>query len=87
MTVSDEELVRLWHTDETGHDIATGLGIEPRVLYAAWRRLKREDKLPRGDRYHRGNPPNPFTPFDGRPSVEGDKAEDPLLAAFKAGKR
>ena len=77
--MTDDELIRLWHTNETATNLAHEFGINEGTLLMNWRRLKKEGKLPQrvrqiSDWGHR----QPERGYDGRPSV--GEFEDPLLA-------
>jgi hypothetical protein len=76
----DDDLAKLWQSEESMAQIATRLGIEPKELAQAWRYLKRKGRLPMGDRPRRGH--EGFdTAYDGRPKVSGVQSgtADPLL--------
>jgi len=79
LELTDDFLVRLWHTDETAVNLAYLYSMEDRTLLSQWRRLRQEGKLPNRTRQisDSGNR-QPDRGYDGRPSV-GD-FEDPLLA-------
>jgi transposase-like protein len=48
--MTEQQLIALWHSPERAKELAQRLGIEQRQLRLAWRRLKRDRKLPPGDR-------------------------------------
>ena len=75
--LTDEELVRLWYSDETEASISERLGISHDNLIGAWKRLKLI--VPMKNSKAEGH-------YDGRPAT-GDYGEDPLLAKLKEGKR
>jgi hypothetical protein len=82
--LDEDELVRLWHTNDRMNEIATNLGIEPKQLANAWRMLKRRGKLPLGDRPRHERHVTGNTGLDGRPNIGHD---DALLDALRKGKR
>jgi hypothetical protein len=45
-TVSDEELIQLWHNNQPIMTVATALGISVNTLAAHWLRLKRAQLVP-----------------------------------------
>jgi hypothetical protein len=83
--LSDEDLVRLWHSGEAAAKIVERLdgGMTPKQLMAQWARLKASGQLPPiqrplAGRYPRGEGNN----NDGRPGVGALTANyeyDPLL--------
>jgi len=76
--MTDDELIILWHTDETANNLAHEFGIKQQTLIMHWRRLKNEGKLPQRVRQISDwGQRQPDRGYDGRPSV-GDY-EDPLL--------
>jgi hypothetical protein len=76
---TDEILTAAWYSQDSTRTITIDLGISGNKLEAAWRRLKREGKLPLEPRQV-GRPQPPITDHDGRPSVDGKWFGDPLLA-------
>jgi hypothetical protein len=83
--IDDDELVRLWHSEERVGPIAIRLGLDASHLIAAWRRLKEGGILPRGER-PMGRTSRPDDIYDGRPKV-GLYGRDPLYDALARGKR
>ena len=83
---SDDELIAAWHGQLVGTLLAHELGLELKDIYAQWRRLRREGRIPRGDRpiNHTHRDASYEHLFDGRPVIAD---EDPLLAALLAGRR
>lgn len=79
----DEQFIDAWHGNKPLMTIADDLNVEPKVIEAAWRRLKREERLPKRERpwlrrEAEGN-------ADGRPSTAAlGKGKDPLFAALWA---
>jgi transposase-like protein len=56
--MTEQELIALWHGADRAKDIAQRLGIRPTYLTVEWRRLKREHKLPPGERPRNPTPGN-----------------------------
>jgi hypothetical protein len=69
----DEMLIAAWHSDKPVMLVAADIGLEPKTVEHAWRRLKRYRRLPQHDRPRRRHEPD--TGGDGRPKDSGGLLE------------
>jgi len=77
---SDEYLVAMWHSKQSSATIVKDLNTTGHRLESAWRRLKREGKLPQASRQHPTSGATPSREIEGRPDVYDTHDDDKLLS-------